>query len=133
MLACSDFPHCQGAWVPPLDFGHAFTLWRDLGRTGDGNIIPFQALVTIHWVHRAFALVAVAVVGTLIWQAWRVSGVSLLARWLLAALLLQLATGMSNVVLSWPLVAAVLHSGGAALLVAVLVTFNFYAARARSR
>jgi heme a synthase len=133
VLACSDFPHCQGAWVPPLDFGHAFTLWRDLGRTGDGNIIPFQALVTIHWVHRAFALLAVAVVGTLIWQAWRVSGVRLLARWLLAALLLQLATGMSNVVLSWPLVAAVLHSGGAALLVAVLVTLNFYAARARSR
>jgi cytochrome c oxidase assembly protein subunit 15 len=73
------------------------------------------------------------VVGTLIWQAWRVSGVSFLARWLLVALLLQLVTGMSNVVLSWPLVAAVLHSGGAAVLVAVLVMFNFYAARARSR
>jgi heme A synthase len=40
---------------------------------------------------------------------------------------------MSNVVLSWPLVAAVLHSGGGALLVAMLVTLNFYAARARSR
>jgi len=133
VLACSDFPHCQGAWVPPLDFGHGFTLWRDLGRTGDGYIIPFQALVTIHWVHRAFALAAVAVVGSLIWQAWRVPGVSQVARWLLAALLLQLATGMSNVVLSWPLVAAVLHSGGAALLVALLVTLNFYAARARSR
>ena len=26
VLACSDFPHCQGAWVPPLDFEHAFTL-----------------------------------------------------------------------------------------------------------
>jgi cytochrome c oxidase assembly protein subunit 15 len=133
VLACSDFPQCQGAWVPSFDFGHAFTLWRDLGRTGAGELIPFQALVTIHWVHRAFALVAVAVVGTLIWQAWRVSGVSFLARWLLVALLLQLVTGMSNVVLSWPLVAAVLHSGGAAVLVAVLVMFNFYAARARSR
>ncbi len=133
VLACSDFPHCQGAWVPPLDFGHGFTLWRDLGRTGDGDIIPFQALVTIHWVHRAFAVVAIAVVGALVWQAWRSARVSRRARWLLAVLVLQLATGMSNVVLNWPLVAAVLHSGGAALLVALLVTFNFDTARARSR
>ncbi len=133
VLACSDFPYCQGAWVPRLDFEHGFTLWRDLGRTGDGAIIPFQALVTIHWVHRAFAVVAIAVAGALVWQAWRIAGLSRRARWLLAVLALQLATGMSNVVLNWPLVAAVLHSGGAALLVALLVAFNFDTARARSR
>jgi cytochrome c oxidase assembly protein subunit 15 len=41
---------------------------------------------------------------------------------LLAGLLvLQLATGMSNVVLDWPLVAAVLHTGGAGAMVVVLV------------
>jgi cytochrome c oxidase assembly protein subunit 15 len=34
--------------------------------------------------------------------------------------LLQLATGLSNVVLGWPLLAAVLHTGGAAALVVVL-------------
>jgi cytochrome c oxidase assembly protein subunit 15 len=34
---------------------------------------------------------------------------------------LQAITGISNVVLDWPLLAAVLHTGGAAALVAVLV------------
>jgi len=33
---------------------------------------------------------------------------------------LQLVTGLSNVVLDWPLVAAVLHTGGASALVLVL-------------
>jgi cytochrome c oxidase assembly protein subunit 15 len=36
-------------------------------------------------------------------------------------LLLQLATGLSNVVLGWPLLAAVMHTGGAGALVMVLV------------
>ena len=133
VLACTDFPRCQGAWIPPLDFEHAFTLWRELGRTGQGEIIPFQALVTIHWVHRVFALIVVAVLGLLAWKAWRIEGVGRLGRWLLAIVLLQLATGISNVVLDWPLLAAVLHSGGAAMLVALLVALHLSAADARSR
>jgi cytochrome c oxidase assembly protein subunit 15 len=39
--------------------------------------------------------------------------------------LLQFATGMSNVVLQWPLLLAVAHSGGAALLVALLVVVTY--------
>ena len=35
--------------------------------------------------------------------------------------LLQLATGLGNVLLGWPLLAAVLHTGGAAALAVVLV------------
>ena len=41
-------------------------------------------------------------------------------RWLAGLALLQFATGLSNVVLDWPLVAAVLHTGGAAALVVVV-------------
>ena len=33
---------------------------------------------------------------------------------------LQLATGLSNVVLDWPLLAALLHTGGAGALVVVM-------------
>jgi cytochrome c oxidase assembly protein subunit 15 len=36
-------------------------------------------------------------------------------------LALQLATGLSNVVLGWPLLAAVLHTGGAGAMLACLV------------
>ena len=41
-------------------------------------------------------------------------------RWLGGLALLQLATGLGNVLLGWPLVAAVLHTGGAAALAVVL-------------
>ena len=42
------------------------------------------------------------------------------ARWLAILTALQFLTGLSNVVLDWPLLAAVLHTGGAAGLVVVL-------------
>lgn len=130
VLACPDFPHCQGAWWPSMDFAHGFTLWRPLGMTGAGELIPFQALVAIHWVHRVFAAVVLIVAGVFIGRAWRMAGLARIARWALAVLLLQLATGLSNVVFDWPLVAAVLHSGGAAMLVALLVAASVRAAQA---
>lgn len=124
VMACPDFPLCQGEWVPAMDFGHGFTLWRPLGMTGDGEAIPFQALVAIHWTHRIFAVAATALLGLLAWRTWRIEPLATPARLLLAVLLLQLATGMSNIVLQWPLALAVAHSGGAALLAALLVVFN---------
>ena len=120
VMACPDFPLCQGELFPPMDFASGFTWWRALGRTRDGEPIAIQALVAIHWTHRMFAILVVATVGVLIWRLWR-AGLSRLAQGLAALLVLQLLTGLSNVVLQWPLLLAVLHSGGAALLVAVIV------------
>jgi cytochrome c oxidase assembly protein subunit 15 len=48
-------------------------------------------------------------------------------------LFLQLITGLSNVVLDWPLVAAVLHTGGAAALVVVLIWILTGARASRSQ
>jgi cytochrome c oxidase assembly protein subunit 15 len=62
-MACDTFPLCQGAIVPELDFEHGFHLWRELGKTMEGHYLPFSALVAIHWVHRAFALAVVLVLG----------------------------------------------------------------------
>ncbi len=128
VLACTDFPRCQGAWWPPMDFERGFALWRDLGRTVAGEMIPFQALVAVHWVHRLFALVVLASIALLVAVICGRPGFAREARWLFGALILQLATGLSNVVLEWPLLAAVLHSGGAALMVALLVLINVRAA-----
>ena len=127
VLACPDFPRCQGAWVPTMDLEHGFTLWRGLGRTGGGDMIPFPALVAIHWVHRSFAVVATGVLVALVLYMRRLEGPTPISRWLLAVVVLQLATGLSNVVLEWPLLAAVLHSGGAAVLVALLAALNLRA------
>jgi cytochrome c oxidase assembly protein subunit 15 len=121
VLACPDFPLCHGKVLPDADFVHGFALWRDLGMTRDGAPIPFQALVAIHWAHRAFALLTFAVLGALVWRAWRVPGLRKPARWLALLLVAQFLTGLSNVLLQWPLALAVLHNGGAAVLVAVMV------------
>ncbi|NSX06617.1 COX15/CtaA family protein [Cupriavidus gilardii] len=125
VLACTDFPLCNGQWIPEMDFRHGFTLWRPLGMTADGDYIPHSALVAIHWVHRGFAVV---VLGYLAWFALRTRHFAPLARashWLLAVLVLQLATGLSNIVLDWPLLPAVAHNGGAAVLLMLLVRLNY--------
>jgi len=131
VLACPDFPTCHGRIAPPdMDFGAGFTLWRDLGMTADGAPIPFQALVAIHWTHRSFAYVVIAVLGLLAWRLWSLAGLSGLARALAAVLVLQFASGLTSVVLSWPLLLAVLHNGGAAVLLALLVAINYRLAAA---
>jgi cytochrome c oxidase assembly protein subunit 15 len=121
VLACTGFPQCNGAWWPEMHFGEGFTLLRELGRAGHGGYLSFEALVAIHWVHRAFALVVTA---ALLWLAWRLGAAGGVPRRFgkaLAVLVLaQVASGLSNVVLDWPIVAALAHSGGAAALVLVL-------------
>jgi cytochrome c oxidase assembly protein subunit 15 len=119
VLACSEFPRCQGSWWPAMDFAQGFELWRDLGKTGGGEHISFAALTAIHYVHR---LVAYGLLLVLAWLAWRLRGGPLHAvgRVIGALALWQFATGLSNVVLGWPMVAAVAHTGGAAGLVVAL-------------
>ena len=126
VMACPDFPLCHGQLAPAdMDFYHAYTLWRPLGMTGGGELIPFQSLVAIHWVHRSVAYLVFLVLGALAWRAWKVAGLSRWARALALLLGLQLLTGLSNVLLAWPLPLAVLHNGGAALLLMSLVMVNF--------
>jgi cytochrome c oxidase assembly protein subunit 15 len=130
VMACPDFPLCQGRLAPPeMDFGHGFTIWRDLGMTGGEAAapIPFQALVAIHWTHRTFAYVAFGALGWLAWRASKFDATRKAARAIGALLALQFATGLSNVVLQWPLLLAVLHNGGAALLLALVVAVNYRA------
>jgi heme a synthase len=120
VLACSEFPKCQGSWWPVMNFDQGFEIWRKLGFTQAGEIISFEALTAIHYAHRMMAVVVVLVLVVL---AWRLNGLPRMrraSRWIAALLGLQLATGLSNVVLGWPLLAALLHTGGAAALVIAL-------------
>jgi heme a synthase len=126
-LACPDLPLCVGRVVPPMDFGNAFHVVRELGRTGEGELLPQAALIAIHWSHRMFALVVVAVVGWAALRAWRVS--PMLGGVLAALLVLQFSLGVANVALSLPLPLAAAHNAGAAALLAALVVLNFFAFR----
>jgi heme a synthase len=125
VLACSDFPLCNGALVPPMDFAHGFSLWRHLGQTANGDSLPFSALTAIHWTHRTFAYLVIIGVAWLAHRALQDSGLRRTAIALLLAIALQFCTGMSTVVFKWPLAIAVMHSGGAALLLVLLVMLNY--------
>jgi cytochrome c oxidase assembly protein subunit 15 len=121
VLACGGFPACNGRWWPAMDWGQGFTVLRALGHTGDGALLPFEALVAVHMAHRLFAVVALAASATFAWSLWRSGPARRRAAVTLAALLVaQAGTGLSNVVLGWPLAAALLHTAGAAALVALL-------------
>ena len=120
VLVCNTFPMCQGSWWPPMDFAQGFELWRPLGLSADGSQLEFHALTAIHYTHRLFAYGVFVLLGVLAWRLHRAGQLKRQRRWLIALAVLQLLTGLSNVVLDWPLVAAVLHTGGAAALMTVL-------------
>lgn len=156
VLACAEFPTCQGQWWPAMDFEQAFHLWRPLGGDGQGGVISMAGLTAIHMAHRMLAGVVSVALVVFAWRLarWRALGDgpermmgpshvptngpagrrmsgcaagmadvdqspvwSREARVLALLLLAQLATGLSNVVLGWPLAAALAHTFGAALLV----------------
>jgi len=123
VLACSEFPQCQpGQWWPAMDFEHGFALWRELGVGADGGWLPFEALTAIHMTHRLGALLVFAALLLFCWRLHAAGGPSA-RRWAVRLLLVagwQLLSGMSNVVLDWPVPAALAHTGGAAMLLLLL-------------
>ena len=132
VLACPDFPTCLGSVWPETNWGEGFTLWRQLGLNAQGEFISPTALQTIHWAHRLFALAVLIVLGILGLKALQLttpvlSALGRFAKLLLVILLLQVITGISNVVFQWPLLAALLHTAGSAALVFCLVRMSYWA------
>jgi len=121
VLACRDFPTCQGSWWPEMNAAAGFVVIRPLGESGGEGYLPFAALTAIHMAHRIGALVVLPALALL---AWRLRAAGAATRpWALGLLAIaawQAASGLGNVVLGWPLVAAVAHTGGAAALFIVL-------------
>ncbi len=130
-LACTDLPTCQGRWWPDMNFGDAFHFVRELGKTGDGENLPMQALTTIHLMHRVGAVIVAVYIGWLGWRARATAGVAGLGGALLAMLVLQWLLGLSNVYFSLPIGVAVAHNGGAAVLLALLLGLYHRARQAR--
>jgi cytochrome c oxidase assembly protein subunit 15 len=103
-----------------MDAAQGFAVRRPLG-AGDGGYLPFAALTAIHMAHRLGALVLLP---ALVAFAWRLHAAGASTRpWALALLGVaawQAASGLGNVLLGWPLAAAVAHTAGAAVLVVVI-------------
>jgi cytochrome c oxidase assembly protein subunit 15 len=134
VLACTDFPTCHGRWWPEMDFASGFTLQRPLGLLPNGEHLPFPALTAIHYTHRLVAYALLAALLALAVALWRspAEGARRVALGLLAVAAWQLASGLSNVVLGWPLPAAVAHTGGAAALTMLLAQLGMRLHQARA-
>jgi cytochrome c oxidase assembly protein subunit 15 len=131
VLACQDFPTCQGSWWPPMNFDEAFAVRRPLGGGADGGYLPFQALTAIHMAHRLGAAVLLPALALLAWRLHMRGGPARTWAGVLVGIgLWQVASGLSNVLLGWPLIAAVAHTAGSAALV---VSLTFLLMRTRRR
>lgn len=123
-LACTAFPACLDGDLPQMDFHHAFTIFRELGETADGQPLPGAALIAIHWLHRLGALLVTGLIASLAWQLLLHPGTRRWGVTLLLVLILQLALGVTNVLATLPIAIAVAHTLGAALLLGTTLAVN---------
>ena len=127
-LHCVEFPTCTGGeYLPTMNFSEGFTLWHGTEKNFEFGIMSNEARIAIHTTHRIGAVVTALFV---IWLGLKLlltsaykplknAGIALLA-----VVTLQFILGVSNVVLSLPLLVAVAHNGGGALLILTMVTLN---------
>ena len=118
----ADFPRCVGQWWPPTDFREGFVLWRGVGVDYEGGVLDGASRIAIQMAHRIFAVAVFAYLMLLSWRLLRTPGLRAWAATLALLTLAQVLLGVLNVKLSLPLPVAVLHNGGAALLLFVLVS-----------
>ncbi len=123
-LACTDFPTCHGNWFPVMDFSSAFHLVRELGVDAAGNNLQLSAYTAIQWTHRVGALITLIYLGLLGLRLLKEPQLKKLAHMMLGLLAVQIALGIANLLLHLPLVLAVGHNMGAALLLITVVVIN---------
>ncbi|MDH3607813.1 MAG: COX15/CtaA family protein [Gammaproteobacteria bacterium] len=129
-LACPDFPTCQGEWWPETDFKEGFVFWRGLGQNYEFGVLDNPARTAIHLSHRLFAIVVAVFWLFVLLRIMKRDNSSpnmrQLATITLLLLLAQIALGVSNIVMKLPISVAVMHNGGAALLLLSAVTLIYY-------
>ncbi|WP_028766841.1 MULTISPECIES: COX15/CtaA family protein [Shewanella] len=127
-LACTALPICEGNWVDNLSFAAAFSPFQGEHASFEFGVLDYSARMTIHVAHRIGAIVTSVMLLYLAFKLIRTANSSIMrnAAWLLVLLvILQVALGISNVVMHLPLGIAVSHNGGAALLLLTLVFINY--------
>jgi len=127
-LHCVEFPTCVGGeYLPAMNFSEGFTLWHGTDKNFEFGILSNEARVAIHITHRIGAVITalfvlwlgLKLVLTPAYKPLKTVGITMLV-----VVTLQFILGVSNVVLSLPLLVAVAHNGGGALLILTMVTLN---------
>ncbi|MDX1267692.1 MAG: COX15/CtaA family protein [Oceanisphaera sp.] len=131
-MACLELPVCQGDWVSQWQWS-AFHPHGVPAENYQYGVLSQDERVTIHAAHRLWAMVTA---GVLLMLAWRLRQQPALRRWgvwLALGVLMQLTLGVANVVLHLPLLVAVAHNAGAAILLLVLTGTGERLWRARAK
>ena len=120
---CAQLPFCESGWSAQFSLRAAFSL--PLGHeTYEFGVLPYEARMSIHVLHRIGALLATGVVGSLALLCWRHATGARVRRLAAAVgvlLALQVTLGLINVIGQVPLLNAVAHNLTAACLLATLV------------
>jgi heme a synthase len=116
-LACTDFPLCKGALLPPMDFSYSLDRY--------GLPLPVEKLTAIHWMHRAGALFTLLYLSWLSFNVMAVEVLRAIGKAMLGLVALEFVLGICNVLLGFPLAVAVLHNAVAMLLLVMLVLLNY--------
>ncbi len=133
VVACSDFPGCNGTLRPTVDWREGFTFLRELGRKPDGSFLSLEALRAIHWAHRIGALITTVIVIAAALSLMRASAsLRRQAMWIKGALAAQILVGIGTVIFGQPIALATAHNFFAAVLLATLVVAAFRVSGARS-
>ena len=127
-MACTDFPRCNGVWLPEVDYLRALNFFSGL-QTGYSGVLSFDGQVAVHWMHRAGALINFALLTFVMLRATTdhcAKSVRKAGLILSVLLLLQILLGIFSVKLELPLWIAVAHNAVAALLMLPLIAISFY-------
>ncbi len=123
-LACTDVPTCQGQWWPEADFANGFHLAQHIGPNYLGGKLDSEARTAIHLTHRVGALLVTLSLLSMAWQLKK-SGLTGMALLLVTVLAAQISLGISNVLFHLPLITALAHSAGGAMLMLSMVMINY--------
>lgn len=122
---CYQLPFCETGWQERFSLQAALNM--PLGHeTYEFGVLPYEARMSIHVLHRIGAIVTLLVLGLFAFLSWRNSQQKIMQRLSLAIvvlLLLQLTLGLINILAQLPLLNAVAHNLVAANLLILLAVF----------
>jgi cytochrome c oxidase assembly protein subunit 15 len=121
-LSCGEeFPTCLGSWWPTMDFVQAL-YWGPLGVDYEYGVLENPARAGIQMMHRIGALITTLLIATLIYLFRDYTHLKSSLLLIGGLLIAQVTLGILNVLLSIPMVVAVLHNAVALLLLLSLIT-----------
>lgn len=117
-VVCYQLPFCEGNWQQQFSVDAALSM--PLGHeTYEFGVLPYEARMSIHVMHRIGAITTLLVLGIFCYLVWRRS-VSITLRRLAIVigclLILQCCLGLMNIIAQLPLINAVAHNFVAANL-----------------